>query len=239
MRSSRRRRFRWLCRPAIRSASLSPTAAADKLRLLRQRSDDLHAIIPPGEDVRQASMAKIDAANALTRLISHPQEFGWGLSETDPLAVAAKKHLDKMTADAKRLTELQEVRSVARQAASQALAACGARQRRDPPQAARLPVLGEDAICQSTGTAQDRYRPALPRTAVAASGPLLLADRRAAASTRSLRATIDRINPARGYTKRNVKLVGRSANAAQHDMTPAEFRQFIITSYRWMKKAAL
>ena len=51
--------------------------------------------------------------------------------------------------------------------------------------------------------------------------------------------TIDRINPARGYTKRNVKLVGRSANAAKHDMTPAEFRQFIITSYRWIKKAAL
>jgi hypothetical protein len=52
-------------------------------------------------------------------------------------------------------------------------------------------------------------------------------------------ATIDRVNPARGYPKRNVKLVGRSANAAKHGMTPAEFRQFIITSHRWIKKAAL
>ena len=51
--------------------------------------------------------------------------------------------------------------------------------------------------------------------------------------------TIERINPARGYTKRKLKLVGRSANAAKHDMTPVEFRQFIITSYRWIKKVAL
>src|SRR5690242_9430034 len=39
--------------------------------------------------------------------------------------------------------------------------------------------------------------------------------------------TIDRTMPARGYTKRNVRLVGRSANAAKHRMTTAEFHRFI------------
>jgi hypothetical protein len=48
--------------------------------------------------------------------------------------------------------------------------------------------------------------------------------------------TIDRTNPARGYTRRNVRLVGRSANAAKHGMTTAEFHNFIIKSYRWLKR---
>jgi hypothetical protein len=48
--------------------------------------------------------------------------------------------------------------------------------------------------------------------------------------------TIDRTKPERGYTKRNVKLVGRSANAAKHDMTTAEFHRFIIVSYRSLKR---
>ncbi|TFV74184.1 hypothetical protein E4K64_19575 [Bradyrhizobium frederickii] len=47
--------------------------------------------------------------------------------------------------------------------------------------------------------------------------------------------TIDRTTPARGYTKRNVRLVGRSANAAKYGMTTAEFHCFIIQSYRWLR----
>jgi hypothetical protein len=46
-------------------------------------------------------------------LTDHPQEFGFGLKPGDPRVVAAQRHLEKMTADFKRLTELQEVRSAA------------------------------------------------------------------------------------------------------------------------------
>jgi hypothetical protein len=101
---------------------LLPERAAERLRLLRQRRADAHRLIPEFETIREASMARIDADNALKRLTAHQQEFGKNLPETDPLVVAAKKHLDKMTADFRRLTELQEVRSGAFQSASAALA---------------------------------------------------------------------------------------------------------------------
>ena len=110
--------------PSFDPLEFLPPAAAERLRSLRQRAADLHAVIPMFESVRSASLTKIEAANALKRLTDHPQDFGRNLPETDPLVVAAHKHLDKMTADFKRLTELQEVRTAAWQSASGALAAC-------------------------------------------------------------------------------------------------------------------
>ncbi|MET4030125.1 MULTISPECIES: hypothetical protein [unclassified Bradyrhizobium] len=110
--------------PTFDVIELLPEAAADKLRALRQRSDDLHAIIPPGEDVRQASMAKIDAANALRRLTDHPQDFGFGLKPDDRRVIEAQRTLEKATADFERLKQLQETRAAAWQSASQAKAAC-------------------------------------------------------------------------------------------------------------------
>ena len=91
--------------------------------MLRQRAADAHAVIPEFEQIREASMAKVEAANALRRLVSHAQDGGFGLKDDDRRVIAANKHLDKMTADFKRLTELQEVRTAAWQTASQALAA--------------------------------------------------------------------------------------------------------------------
>src|SRR5258707_118227 len=85
-----------------------PPAAADRLRSLRQRAADAHAIIPAFETIREASMAKIEAANAVARLTSHPQDGGFGLKPDDPRVVAAQKHLDKMTADFQRLTASQQ-----------------------------------------------------------------------------------------------------------------------------------
>lgn len=99
-----------------------PPGAAERLRLLRQRSADLHAIIPPGEDVRIASNAKVEAANRVRELQNHPQDFGHGLPDTDARVIAAKKHAAKMIADFERLKQLQEVRAAAWQAAAQPLA---------------------------------------------------------------------------------------------------------------------
>ncbi|MET4015889.1 hypothetical protein [Bradyrhizobium sp. S3.2.12] len=101
-----------------------PPAAAERLRLLRQRAADAHRLIPEFETVREASMARIDAENRLKTLLAHPQDFGRNLKPDDPLVKTATKHLEKMTADLKRLTELREVRTAAWHAASAALAAC-------------------------------------------------------------------------------------------------------------------
>ncbi|MET4518122.1 hypothetical protein [Bradyrhizobium sp. I1.7.5] len=101
-----------------------PPAAAERLRLLRQRAADAHRLIPEFETVREASTRKIEAASELKRLTDHPQDFGFNLKPDDPRVKTAIMHLEKMTADLKRLTELREVRTAAWHAASAALAAC-------------------------------------------------------------------------------------------------------------------
>jgi len=83
-----------------------------------------HRLIPEFETIREASMACAEAETALKGLTAHPQDFGKNLPETDPLVIAAKKHLDKMAAEFTRLQELQAVRTAAWQSASGALAAC-------------------------------------------------------------------------------------------------------------------
>jgi hypothetical protein len=52
-------------------------ARTKKLRLLRQRGAEAHALVPQFETIREASMARIEAANTLKRLTSHPQDGGF------------------------------------------------------------------------------------------------------------------------------------------------------------------
>ncbi len=71
--------------PQFDPIELLPPAAAEKLRLLRQRAADAHALIPTGFDdqVREASRREIEAANALKRLTDHPQDGGFNLPPDD------------------------------------------------------------------------------------------------------------------------------------------------------------
>jgi len=108
-------------RPDFDPIELLPPSAADKLRALRQRASDAHAVVPEFETIREASMTKIEAANALKRLSDHPQDGGFNLPPTDARVIVAQKHLDKMTDDFERLQELQKGRSGQWQAASGAL----------------------------------------------------------------------------------------------------------------------
>ena len=59
--------------------ALLPSAADDKLRLLRQRFSDAHAIIPAFETIREASDAKQNADRALKRLTDHRSVGGLSL----------------------------------------------------------------------------------------------------------------------------------------------------------------
>jgi hypothetical protein len=108
--------------PQFDVIELLPEERKEFLQKFRQRCADAHLLIPPGEDVRQSSMARVEAANAVKRLTDHPQDGGFGLKSDDRRVIVASQHLDKMTADFKRLQELQTVKTAAWQAASAALA---------------------------------------------------------------------------------------------------------------------
>ena len=110
--------------PAYDVIELLPPAAADKLRALRQRSNDAHAVVPQFEQIREASMARVEAEQALKRLTSHPHDGGFNLPEDNRSVIEAQRLLDRATADFKRLTELSEVQTAAWQATSQAKTAC-------------------------------------------------------------------------------------------------------------------
>ena len=110
--------------PQFDLLELLPPAAADRLRQLRQRSLDLHAIVPQFEQVREASMTKIAAAAELTRLVSHPQDGGFNLPPSAPQVIAAQRTLDKATEAFTRLQEMQQQRASAWQVSSAALSAC-------------------------------------------------------------------------------------------------------------------
>jgi hypothetical protein len=94
----------------------------DRLRLLRQHSRDLHAITVPHEEVREASMARVAAENALKRLLAPASEGGFKLPEGDSRVLAAERALEKATAAFERLQERQQARAASWQSASAALA---------------------------------------------------------------------------------------------------------------------
>lgn len=99
-----------------------PPAAADRLRALRQRAADGHALIPPFEDVRASSIAKIEAANALARLTDHAQNHGFGMRPDDPRVIAEQRVLDKATREFELIKQRSEDRAAAWQATSGPLA---------------------------------------------------------------------------------------------------------------------
>jgi hypothetical protein len=124
--------------PQIDVIEALPPAAAEKLRLLRQRSEDSHAVIPPFEQVNQASIERVDAERSLARLTNHPQDFGLNLPEDHHTVVQAQKRLDKAKADLKRITELQATRTEAWHAVSGALSNVEAWLRHGRPQGVAL-----------------------------------------------------------------------------------------------------
>jgi hypothetical protein len=100
---------------------LLPTAAADRLRMLRQHVADLHQVIPEFSLLQEANLAKITADRELQRLLASAHDDGFNLEPNDHRAVAARRRADKAEAEVKRLTELREVRSASWAVASTTL----------------------------------------------------------------------------------------------------------------------
>ena len=101
-----------------------PAVAADKLRLLRQRSADAFALCVPFSELQDASVAKQGAEQRLKRLVDHPSEGGFGLKDDDARVVTARKTLAKLADDLSRLNQRGELRTASWHATSRTLAAC-------------------------------------------------------------------------------------------------------------------
>ena len=100
-----------------------PPMARDRYRELKQRADDLYALQPEGNRVREAAEEKHKAQRHLDKLLAPAGSGGWALAEDDVRVIAAKKNLATLADEATRLSELYRTRSEARQGVSQTLGA--------------------------------------------------------------------------------------------------------------------
>ena len=62
--------------PSFDVIEILPERAQDRLRKLRDRSADAHALCVPFADIQAASAARIAAENRLRQLTDHPQDHG-------------------------------------------------------------------------------------------------------------------------------------------------------------------
>lgn len=92
-------------------ADYLPAPAADRLRKLRQRIQDKHALTIPFSERHAAHTEKLECENRLKRLTDHRSAGGFELGDDDPRVVDERTKLDKLTAEAKRLDDLDAVRS--------------------------------------------------------------------------------------------------------------------------------
>ena len=90
-----------------------PSGAADKLRALRQRVDDLHRLLPEFEVRRLAGEARLAAEQRLKRLTDHQQDGGFSLGPDDPRVIAAQRDLKTLTAEARRVSDNYERKAAA------------------------------------------------------------------------------------------------------------------------------
>jgi hypothetical protein len=110
--------------PSFDPLDLLPGGAQERLRKLRQRSVDAHAIIPSFSDLQTASTDRVEAEVRLRQLTSHSSEGGFGLHPENRGVLAQKKLVQQLSETHQRLKTLQETRSEQWRAASQALVAC-------------------------------------------------------------------------------------------------------------------
>ena len=100
-----------------------PGPAAERLRLLQQHVADLHVLTVPLEDRQAANTARFEAEARLKRLKDSASAGGFELDDRDPRVKAEQKRLNVLAAEAKRLNDINEVRSAAWRVAAQTVQA--------------------------------------------------------------------------------------------------------------------
>jgi hypothetical protein len=109
--------------PSFDVVELLPPGGADRLRALRQHFHDTNKLIPKFDAIKEVTDERLQAEARLRRLTDHQSVGGFHLDPTDPRVLEAQKQLDKTTDDARRLKELEAVRSATWHAASHVLSA--------------------------------------------------------------------------------------------------------------------
>jgi hypothetical protein len=107
--------------PSIDPIEFLPEPVAEKLRRLRLRSKEAHRLIPPFFELQELTTEKIAASAALHRLTSSAAEGGFNLKRDARQCVEAQQTLNRLTAEARRLSDLRDIRSEQWRAASGAL----------------------------------------------------------------------------------------------------------------------
>jgi hypothetical protein len=102
-------------------AAYLPPGAADRLRKLQQRADDLHALIPSFDDRHLANLAKAECQRRIDRLLEHGSRGGFGLAEDDGRVTAERRRLAGLGGEAARLESLYTARAAVFQAAGAVL----------------------------------------------------------------------------------------------------------------------
>ena len=69
--------------PQFDAVEALPDGAAERLRALRQKSADLHSLLPPLEDRQAANAARHAAAERLKKLTDHRSVAGFELDDGD------------------------------------------------------------------------------------------------------------------------------------------------------------
>src|SRR3979411_1941433 len=85
--------------PQFDPLDLLPPAAAEKLRLLRQRASDAHALTVPFADQQEATQLKHAAELEVSRLTGHRSEGGYELPDDDGRVIRAREALAKASDD--------------------------------------------------------------------------------------------------------------------------------------------
>jgi hypothetical protein len=126
--------------PACDVLGYLPAPAADRLRALRQRVSDKHALGIPFEQRHAVSTEKFECETRLKRLQAHRSSGGFALADDDPSVVNEKRRLDTLTAEVRRLNELDAKRSAQWREAGYALGNIEAWLRNGTPDGARFDV---------------------------------------------------------------------------------------------------
>jgi hypothetical protein len=96
--------------PSFDIIEILPPAAADRLRKLRQRAADAHALVPKFEDVSEITTARLLAEQRLKRL-TDPAPDGFNVAASDGRVRSQQKLVDTLTADVNRQQERQRERA--------------------------------------------------------------------------------------------------------------------------------
>lgn len=88
-----------------------PTPAQDRLRTLRQRIQDEHSLLVGHEKRQAAHTERLESQARLARLTGHRSTGAFELRDDDPRVIAEREKLNKLTAEAKRLDDLDTARA--------------------------------------------------------------------------------------------------------------------------------